>query len=141
MAVSRRSAYFCIELKQFKLKNNEFNFFPTPLGFVCWWCKIYNKNVGTHKSCLQKPVDKKVHGGETLCKNRKERIIQLLRKENITGYQRIDFHLNFMKKNWIKIILILIIGISDAKLIKSFEKIKSFSSYTFSLQLFFMILG
>ena len=98
MAVSRRSAYFCIELKQFKLKNNEFNFFPTPLGFVCWWCKIYNKNVGTHKGCLQKPVDKKVHGGETLCKNRKERIIQLLRKENITGSQRIDFHLNLMKK-------------------------------------------
>ena len=36
---------------------------------------------------------------------------------------------------------ILYKGICDAKLIKSFEKIKSFSSYTFSLQLFLMILG
>ena len=39
------------------------NFFQTPLGFVCWWCKIHSKNV-EHNGCLQKPVDKKVHGGE-----------------------------------------------------------------------------
>ena len=45
-----------------------------PFNFVCWWCKFPHKNLGTHNGCLQKLVDKKVHGvGErpSHCKNRK----------------------------------------------------------------------
>ena len=72
-------------LNYYSLKIEDYFCFLVQLLFnsVCWWCKFPHKNLVTHNGCLQKLVDKKVHGvgeGPSHCKNRKWNIMWLSRR-------------------------------------------------------------
>ena len=75
------------------------NFFQTPLGFVCWWCKIYTKMSDT-MVVYRNQLTKRFMVGRSN-KNRKERIKQLLRKDNLTTPHNCRYHRKGITCAWL----------------------------------------